>query len=96
MKVGSLIECINGNFSPENYKFVPNRPVKGEHYIVREIRDRGSNVGILLEEITNPPLKNKIGVPFEPTFKAERFREIEGLDEAIEMLLEENAFATAD
>ena len=96
MKVGSLIECVNGNFSPDTYDFVPNRPVKGNHYMVREIRDRGGNVGILLEEIANPPLKNGKGVFFEPTFKAERFREIDGLDEAIEELLEENIFATLD
>jgi len=96
MKVGSLIECINGNFNPENYKFIPNRPTKGEHYIVREIRDRAGHVGILLEEISNPLLPNRIGILHEPTFKAERFREIEGLDEAIEMLLEENTFATVD
>lgn len=95
MKVGSLIECVNGNFSPDTHEFVPNRPVKGNHYMVREIRARGSNVGILLEEIKNPPVRFK-NVTREPTFKAERFREIDGLDEAIEELLEENIFATLD
>ena len=95
MKVGSLIECVNGNFSPDTHEFVPNRPAKGNYYMVREIRDRGGNVGVLLEEISNPPVHFKNGT-FEPTFKAARFREIDGLDEAIEELLEENIFATLD
>jgi hypothetical protein len=95
MKVGSLIECVNGSFTPDDYQFIPNRPTKGNHYLVREIRERDGHVGVLLEEITNPPVRFK-NVTREPTFKAERFREIDGLDKAVEELLEENIFATLD
>lgn len=93
MKIGSLIECVNGSFPPDNYQYVPNRPVKGNHYIIREISDRHGNVGVLLEEITNPLLQNKKGGFFEPKFKIARFCEIHGLDKAVEELLEETAFA---
>lgn len=95
MKVGSLVECVNDGFPIEHYEYIPNRPKKGQHYFVRHIRERDGNVGVLLEEISNPPVHFK-NATREPTFKAARFREIVGLDEAIEELLEENVFTAID
>jgi len=87
MKVGSLVECINDVFlHPRAKTIIPNRPVKGLHYFIREIVDtRNGEIGLLLEEIENPKPLNGL----EPTFKIGRFKEIEGLDTAIEELLEE-------
>jgi hypothetical protein len=90
MKVGSLIECVNGVFSEDSHQWIPNRPVRGQHYIVRAIFEIRGTVGLHLEEVINPPILSKAGKWNEPTFKMERFREIEGLDEAIEQLLEES------
>jgi hypothetical protein len=93
MKIGSLIECVNGTFTEDSYKWVPNRPVLGQHYIVRAIFNIKGSVGLHLEELHNPPTQSKTGRWNEPTFKIERFREIEGLDAAIEELLEESLLA---
>jgi hypothetical protein len=95
MKVGSLVECVNDVFPIEHHEYIPNRPKKGQHYFIRHVRERNVIVGVLLEEISNPPVRFRNGT-HEPTFKAERFREIDGLDEAVEELLEENIFATLD
>lgn len=95
MKIGSIVECVNDIWDPtRDIRLIPNRPVRGQFYTVREIYP-GSNglPGIRLEEITNPPMMVKSGF-IEPTFRMERFREVEGLDDAVEELLEE-AFAVS-
>jgi hypothetical protein len=91
MKVGSLVECINDVFlHPRAKTIIPNRPIKGRNYFIREIVDaRNGEVGIYLEEIENPKPLNGL----EPTFKITRFKEIEGLDMAVEELLEESLLA---
>lgn len=90
MKVGSLVECINDAFTPDSFEHIPHRPVRGQHYFVRAIYEIRGTPGIHLEEIVNPPKRTREGSWKEPTFKVERFREIEGLDMAIEELLEES------
>jgi len=89
MKVGTLVECVNDQFSIEQLEKIPNRPQKGNHYMIREIIELGHLVGILLEEIRNARTAKLNGYPIEPNFNIERFREIEGLDDLYEELVEE-------
>lgn len=94
MKIGSLVECINGNFEPKQIELIPNRPKQGKIYTVRNIKQYPNNkVGLLLEEIVNDPLvlPNLDGL-FEPTFDINRFREIQDgdIEELTEILELEN------
>jgi hypothetical protein len=88
MKVGSFIECINSNFLPEQIHLIPNRPIRGEYYTIREIEDRGGKVGLRLEEIDNPLIEGISGRIFEPSFDINRFREIEDVPD-IQALMDE-------
>lgn len=89
MKVGTLVECIDDRFNAEQLEKIPNRPQKGNHYMIREIIELGHLVGVMLEEIRNPRVAKLNGQPIEPNFNIERFREIEGLDDLYDELLEE-------
>ena len=89
MKIGTLVECIDDRFNAEQLEKILNRPKKGNHYMIREIIELGHLVGVLLEEIRNPNNAKLNGVPVEPNFNIERFREIEGLDDLYEELVEE-------
>ena len=89
MKVGTIVECIDDRFNVEQLEKIPNRPQKGNHYMIREIIELGHLVGVLLEEIRNAPTAKFKGQPIEPNFNIERFREIEGLDDLYDELLEE-------
>jgi hypothetical protein len=90
MKVGTLVECIDDRFNAEQLEKILNRPKKGNHYMIREIIELGHLVGVLLEEIHNPINAKLNGVSVEPNFNIERFREIEGLDDLYDELLEES------
>jgi hypothetical protein len=89
MKIGTLVECIDDRFNAEQLEKIPNRPQRGNHYMIREIIELGHLVGIMLEEIRNPRVAKFNGQPIEPNFNSERFREIEGLDNLYDELLEE-------
>jgi hypothetical protein len=95
MKVGSIVECVDDIWTADrDIRLIPNRPVRGKFYTVREIEPSSKGVpGIRLEEIVNPLMMINSGF-IEPTFRIERFREVEGLDEAIEELLEEALYET--
>jgi hypothetical protein len=88
MKIGSFIECIDSNFLPEQIHLIPNRPVKGEYYTVREIEEVGERVGLRLEEIKNSLIEGVSGRIFEPSFNINRFREIEDMPD-IQALMDE-------
>ena len=89
MKVGTIVECIDDRFNAEQLEKIPNRPQKGNHYMIMEIIELGHLVGVLLEEIRNAHTAKFKGQPIEPNFNIERFREIEGLDDLYDELLEE-------
>ena len=57
--------------------------------MIREIIELGHLVGVLLEEIRNPITAKLNGITVEPNFNIERFREIEGLDDLYNELVEE-------
>ena len=88
MKVGTLVECVNGSFEPRQRKYLPNRPSTGGHYFIRAIIEYSHGVGVLLEELHNPPIDSEEYGVVEPSFNIERFREIEGLDDAVDELME--------
>ena len=88
MKVGALVECINSTWKQETIETVPNRPVRGKYYTIREVFQFPHGVGVTLEEITNPHTVRYQGQLLEPNFDIERFRELEDLPD-IEALLEE-------
>ena len=39
MKVGAIVECINDTWEPRTLETVPNRPFKGNAYVIRGIED---------------------------------------------------------
>jgi len=88
MKVGALVECINDTWKQETIKVVPNRPVKGKYYTIRTVEKYSHGVGVTLEEIVNEMTATYNGQPTEPTFDAERFRELEDLPDIAELLEE--------
>jgi hypothetical protein len=89
MKIGTLVECIDDRFNAEQLEKIPNRPQRGNHYMIREIIELGHLVGVMLEEIRNPRVAKFKGQDIEPNFNIERFREIEGLDDLYDELVEE-------
>ena len=89
MKIGTLVECIDDRFNAEQLEKILNRPKKGNHYMIREIIELGHLVGVMLEELRNPLTAKFKGQDIEPNFNIERFREIEGLDDLYDELLEE-------
>lgn len=95
MKVGSIVECVDGSFDHRLIELIPNRPKQGKIYTIRTIKNypnKGS-VGILLEEIVNElSLLPNLGGLFEPTFNINRFRELPetNIDELVEVLEVEN------
>ncbi len=90
MKVGSLIQCVDDVFDPNRIHHIPNRPTRGDNYMVRDIIETTqSSAGLRLEEITNPLMTLTDGRLLEPTFKINRFREYDGLDSLVEELVEE-------
>ena len=88
MKVGALVECINSTWKQETIETVPNRPVKGKYYTIREVFQFPHGIGVTLEEISNPLTARYQGKSLEPNFDIERFRELEDIPD-IEALLEE-------
>jgi hypothetical protein len=88
MKVGALVECINDTWKQKTLETVPNLPKKGKYYTIRTIAQYTHGIGVTLEEISNPRNVLYQGQLLEPSFDAERFRELTDLPD-IEELLEE-------
>jgi hypothetical protein len=106
MVKGQKVVCINDTFPPHVFMLYKQLPKKGDTYTVREVflgREKvvkggeSATVGLLLEELTNPPdpfLKGKQ----ELGFSSERFAPLEELpdEEAVaEDALGAGAFAGA-
>jgi len=90
MQVGSLVECINGEFNDEQILAISNRPKRGKIYTIREIQEYSNKkTGVLLEELSNSPIETTVGF-IEPTFDIKRFRELPevNVEEMIEELFE--------
>lgn len=86
MQVGNKVVCINDTFPPVVTSLYYQLPIKDTVYTVRSVylgRSRfvsngsdGAEVGILLEELTNPSDPRVTGSP-EMGFNSERFRIVE-------------------
>lgn len=84
MKIGQQVICINDKFNAEQIKIIPNRPVEGKIYTIRDIFPVLDSVlglggkGVLLEEIINPFIENNMNTQysFEPNFSSHRFKPI--------------------
>ena len=99
MKPSKLVICINDKFNltPEQSLLIPNRPIKDEIYMVRKRLVTRNGISLLLEEIYNPLLQDRMtGMQFEPSFHIDRFRNIEDPigDELIEEINEESTILT--
>jgi hypothetical protein len=92
MTTGSKVICIDDSFPGPLRKLYTALPVKGETYTIRSVYPARSiafpskpgaadgEIGVLLNELINPPdPRSKYGL--ELGFKAERFREIEEMEE---------------
>ena len=88
MKIGALVECINDTWKQKTIKTVPNLPIKGKYYTIRTVAQYTHGVGVTLEEVNNARTVQYQGQLLEPSFDAERFRELTDLPD-IEALLEE-------
>ena len=89
MKVGTIVECINDIWEPRTLEVVPNRPFKGNVYVIRDIIEYKHGVGLHLEEIRNPNITFPSGAIAEPSFHIERFREMTEIDDLVLELVEE-------
>ena len=88
MKVGALVECINDTWKQRTLETVPNLPKKGKYYTIRTVAQYPHGIWITLEEVVNGRTVVYQGQLLEPSFDAERFRELTDLPD-IEELLEE-------
>lgn len=86
------IICINDSFSPEQIAIIPNRPVEGKFYSIREVIPSQKGTALLLNEIHNPKNGwteiNGMKFTFEPSFSIDRFTNINGDTLTAEMLKE--------
>ena len=59
MKVGSFVECVDDKFSSAQLEKLVKIPKEGDYYTIRNIIDYPDlgRVGVMLEEITNPPVE---------------------------------------
>ena len=90
---GQKVVCINDTFAPFIRAIYKQLPTKGETYTIREVflgREKvvkggdSATVGLLLEELTNPPDPFHQGKQ-ELGFSSERFAPLEEIpDEATE------------
>ncbi len=76
------IICINDNFTPEQMATIPNRPIKGKFYSIRDVVKSANGIGLLLNEIHNPHngwvVRDGTRFTFEPNFNINRFSDIHG------------------
>lgn len=93
MKVGSLVECIDGKLI---HNTIDKLPKEGEVYTVRTIERVGCDVFIRLDEIVNPirECRNSVTLAVtgekKPQFNILRFRELQPpMAEEIAELMEE-------
>ena len=84
------ILCINDQFSAEQIAAIPNRPVQGKMYTIRDIVKSGNGIGLLLNEIHNPKsgwiVKDGMKFTFEPNFNINRFSDLENRPLNYEMI----------
>jgi len=92
--IGDKVICIDSSMRPEAVqelkRTVPNWIVKDQEYTIRGFQDNdGIALGILLEEITNPPIYIPLlGRVQEPAFADWRFRKLKQSESMVEVVSE--------
>ena len=70
--------CIDDNFEQESIIRIPNRPIQGKLYNIRDFFNTRNGKAVHLHEIVNPHLDAGNGMTFEPSFSAKRFTNLLG------------------
>lgn len=89
IKKSDLVVCINDSFDPKSIQTIPNRPIKGTVYAVRDMvyYDMHDKTGLLLVEIRNPRIvKGLFGALLEPSFNITRFAPAREVLDSISLL----------
>lgn len=75
------IICIDDHFTPEQIAEIPNRPVRDSIYSIRDMVKSANGIGLLLNEIHNPPtgwvMRQGMRFTFEPNFNIRRFANLQ-------------------
>lgn len=86
--IGDKVICVDDNFysNEDRINVIINLfkqlPKKGQEYTVREFRPTKFGIGVLLEEISNPPIKLD-GTLKEPGFALRRFKNISEIQDKV-------------
>ncbi len=86
IKEGDQVVCVDDVFDPRSMEIIPNRPVKGIIYTIREMRyyDMHDKMGVTLMEIRNPVIvRDLFGRKQEPSFNIIRFAPLDDVLESI-------------
>lgn len=77
-RIGQKVVCIADQWSRRAERRLQEYPVKGRVYTVRGLEhiNYGSGLGLLLEEIVNPPRSWPDEADGEPGFMSTRFRPV--------------------
>jgi hypothetical protein len=75
--------CTNDTFNSEQIKLIPNRPIEGSMYTIRDIiQSPQFGTGLLLNEVKNENTGFQVigaeTFTFEPNFSTERFATLNG------------------
>lgn len=76
--IGQEVVCIRDNYNAINWKFIPNKPIKGNTYIIRDIVNIKifNRIGLIFEEIHNPVVNWADVGTMESPFCSTRFRPV--------------------
>lgn len=70
--------CIDDKFDQRSIDLIGQRPIINKIYNIREvIPTLDGRVGVLLEELINPPIEISKGMFAEPRFDINRFRHLD-------------------
>ena len=87
IKPGDLVVCVDDHWSAETLQCIPNRPVVGYVYGVRELvppDEYDIHWGLKLDEVVNRPIKHLFSARiYEDSFLTSRFRPVN--DESIDI-----------
>lgn len=82
-EVGQQVVCIDDDWSKwtsYDFEVIPNRPIKGQKYTIRDMREvnfiDGPSIGLYFHEIQNPIAVWKSG-NYENAFWFKRFKPLE-------------------
>lgn len=94
MKKGQDVICIDDHFLPTQIALIPNRPVEGKMYNIRDIFTTRNGQAVHLDQISNPHIEHPSGLgTFEPSFSSDRFRTLADDNAEVEVEVAEEVFS---